>query len=264
MHENVSRRRRALLVLGLARAREGILANLSLGLAGLTTLAALAFVPAARKAGGVALERLPSATSSVLAWGAGVTLAFAAAMQALRRDRTDGVRALVHGHGHDANAYLAARVAGLAALLGIVVGGGTAVVGVVSALASRGTAHALLALQGTLAGCVYAAAFSITVAPVAFAALGARSRAGGYLWLLTVLVLPEAVSGLTGRLVPHEWSDLVSIPRALAALRAAVAPPGFDGARGARALAVIVLVAIAATAAARAQLARADTPGDDP
>lgn len=263
MHENVSRRRRALLALGVARARAGVLAGIALGIAALSTIFSLALVPAARRAGGAALERLPCATSSLLAWGAGVALAFAAAMQALRRDRDDGVRALVHARGHGAMAYLGARVGGLAVLLGAVVGGGTFLVGVLSTLASRGAVHAALTLQGTLAGCVYSASFAIVVAPVAFAALGARSRAGGYLWLLTVLVLPEALSGLTGRLMPDGWTELVSIPGALAELRAAIAPPGFDLPRGLRALAVVLAITVAAVFAARAQLARAEAPEED-
>lgn len=262
MHERVSRRRWALFALGLSRARSGVLARLSLGFAVLTTLGALAMVPGARRAGSGALERLPAASSSLLAWGAGVSLAFAAALQALRQDRTSGVRALATARGHGPNAYLAARVLGLAALVALVIGGGTVVVGAAAALASHGGRHAALALQGTAAGCVYATAFSATVAPVAFATLGARSRAGGYLWLLTVLVLPEALSGVTGRLVPEDWSDLVSLPGALGALRAAVSPPGFDAAHGARALVVVVAIALIAAGAARAALARADS-GDD-
>lgn len=262
MHEIVWQRRWALFALGLSRARAGVLAHLALGFAALTTLGALALVPGARTAGSAALERLPSATSSLLAWGAGVTLAFAAALQVLRRDRTNGVRALATAHGHDANAYLAARVLGLAALVAIVIGGGTVIVGAAAALASHGTHHAALALQGTAAGCVYATAFAATVAPVAIAALGARSRADGYLWLLAVLVVPEALSGLTGRVVPEEWSDLVSIPGALGALRAALAPPGFDVAHGARALVVIVVIALCAAGAARAALAHADAGND--
>jgi hypothetical protein len=68
------------------------------------------------------------------------------------------------------------------------------------------------------------------------ATLGPRSRPGGYLAFLAVLVLPELLAPWTGVLLPAGWHELTSIPAALAAVRSGIAAPIASGARLARAL----------------------------
>jgi hypothetical protein len=50
------------------------------------------------------------------------------------------------------------------------------------------------------------------------ATLGARTKAGGYLGLLAVVVLPELLAPWTAQLLPRGWHELTSIPAALEAL----------------------------------------------
>jgi hypothetical protein len=251
-------RRRAIVALATARALGGVLARVSLGVGVLSVLLGILFaVVVARRAPG-SLDRVPLVASSALAWGAGVLLAFASAAHGLVRDRDEGLRALLVQHGHAPSAYVLARATGLAVALLVLVGGGTLATGVTCVLAASGGKAALACAQSTLAGCVYSAAFSALVAPVALAALGARSRAGGYVWLLLVLFVPEMLARVTGALVPEAWSELVSIPGALGALRGALAPPGFDGPMALRAVAVLACATALAVLAVRAQLLRVD------
>jgi len=245
------------MALGVALARRGPLAVAALVVGALTTFAMLviAFVVAAH--GGRSLAQLPSVASSALAWGAGVMLAFAASSRALRRDRDDGVRALVRARGGSTGAYVGGRVAGLVALVALVVGGGTLLAGVAStALATRGAvAHVAM---GTGAAIAYALAFAATVAPVALASLGARSRVGGYFALLSVLVLPELLGRWTAEMLPRGWQDLTSIPAALGSLRSALTPGAIDVASLLRSLVVLAAIAAIATAIVRTQVARVD------
>lgn len=247
-------RRRALLALAAKRAVSGVVTAIAFVLAGLTVVGCLVLAAAARSSG--SLERVPVATAWLLAWGAGILLAFSAAARALARDRDEGIVDLVQRRGHPRGTYVMARVGALAGVLFVVVGGGTLVVGVVSALLAMG-AHGLLGtLQGTFAGCVYSACFATMVAPIAFAALGARSRAGGYLWLLAVLVVPAMLSGFTSKLVPSGWEALVSIPGTLDAVRSALAPPGIDPLGLVRAVVVAMLVSGVALLVVRAEASR--------
>lgn len=188
-----------------------------------------------------ALVRLPAASSSALVWGAGILVAFSASVRALRRDREEGVFALVaaRGVGHR---YFAGRLGGLAVVLALVCGGGTILVGIACVLASQRlhvAAHALVASLGAL---FYAVLASVTLAVVSFAALGARSRPGGYVRLLFVLAVPDLVARLLDGHVADEWRELFSIPEALAAARGALDPGGLEPARLARALVVVALV----------------------
>jgi hypothetical protein len=89
---------------------------------------------------------------------------------------------------------------------------------------------------------VYALAFAATLGPIAVAALGARSRAGGYLTLVAVLVLPELLARWTSEVLPRGWHELTSVPAALAAVRAGVAAPVERAESLARALAGLVAV----------------------
>lgn len=249
----------ALGALGVELARRGPLAVASIAIGAVTTFALLtvAFVVAAR--GGRALPQLPSVASSALAWGAGVTLAFAAAAHALRRDREQGIRALVRARGGSTVAYLRGRILGLVLLVALVVVGGTLVVGVASAaLVGRGAFAS--AARGAGAAVAYATAFSITIGPVALAALGARSRFGGYLALVSVLVVPEMLGRFTAQMLPRGWQELTSIPAALGALRASLSPD-VDVAGLLRSIVVLAAVIAIAIAVVRAQIARVDAEG---
>jgi hypothetical protein len=244
--------------LGLHLARSGGMAVFSMILAGIITLGGVTVAFALGRRGGRAVADVPGITASALAWGAGVLLAFGVASQVLRKDRDHGIRALVEARRGGPSTYLTARVGGLVAILVGIVGGGTLLTALASiALAGRGSLGAVAQASG--AAMVYALAFAITLGPLAIATLGARSRAGGYLWLLLVLVLPELFQGWTDQILPYEWRDLGSIPGALGALRGALAPPGADLGRFVRALVVLAAVTVAATLAIRAQLARVDS-----
>jgi hypothetical protein len=235
----------------MARAASGAMPKAAIVIAVLTTLGALAFAPSAATSGGGA-ERVAPLAAGLLAWGAGVLLCFAASMRAFDRDREDGWDALLARHGARPPAYLFARVAGLAVVTLAIVLPGTVLAGVAAALASHEGHVARDALLGTLAGSAYAAAFSLVVAPIAVATLAPRDRASGYLWLLAVLVAPALVADWTGKLVPEAWSELVSVPGALDALRESLLQS--DAELGLRAFAVLIFAALVAFAWARAQL----------
>ena len=233
-------RRRALVALGFRRAWEGILPKVSVAFGALLTVIMLSIAIAAARQD-VDLHNVAAATARVLGWGAGVLAAFAAAARALDRDRDDGYFALLESRGAHLGAYLWARIGGLALLLLVVVAGGTLITG-------------LAALRGTAAGVAYAVAFSVTVAPLAMAALGARSRTGGYGVLFLVLVVPELMASVTSELVPEPWGDVVSIPAALDSLREGLNAP-LDPARCARAVFALAGVIVLATLVVRSQAA---------
>jgi hypothetical protein len=239
------RRGRGLLALGVSLARGGVMSKVGLGIAGLTVFLAIT-VPIAlsRDEAQPPLAVVPAVGASALAWGAGVILAFAGAAHALRRDHDEGIRALLAARGANADRYVWGRVGGLALLLAIVVGGGTLVIGAVSIFSARAGGLALDTAQGTLASIVYAIAFALVLAPLSMAALGARSRMGGYAWLLALLFLPELFEDVTRTLVPRAWNDVVSIPAALASLRGALMPAHLDPMRLARSLIVLSFVAV--------------------
>jgi len=246
-------RLRALVALGFGRAWEGILPKISVAFGALLTLVMLSIAIAAARRD-VDLQNVATATARVLGWGAGVLAAFAAAARALDRDRDDGYFALLESRGAHLGAYLWARIGGLALLLLVVVAGGTLVTGLGATMAARSGTSALAALHGTAVGVVYAAAFSVTVAPLSMAALGARSRAGGYGVLFLVLILPELLASISGGLVPEPWTDVVSIPSALDSLREGLSTP-LDPARCARAVFALAIVVALATLVVRSQAA---------
>jgi hypothetical protein len=226
------------------RAGSGLGAIIGYVVAGLTVLICLALAASVRRSS--AIEHVPMAAAWLLVWGAGILVAVGAAARGLRRDREEGIVELLESRGHARGAYVTARVGALALVLFLVTGGGTLVVGIVSTLLAIGGHRVLGTLQSTLAGLAYAASFSAMVGPIAFATLGARSRAGGYFALLLVLFVPTLASGLTSRLVPEGWESLVSIPGALDSIRSAIAPPGFDPLGLVRALVVSAVVMLLA------------------
>jgi hypothetical protein len=243
--------------LGVALARRGALATVSIAIGALTTfgMVVAAFVVDSRSAH--TLRHVPGVASSALAWGAGVTLAFAASARALRRDRDDGVRALWRARGGTTQRYVVGRVLGIVLVVAAIVAGGTLVCGLASTALSGRAALGRVA-GSAAASLAYALAFSATVAPVALASLGARSRVGGYLALVTVLVLPELFAGWTARMLPAAWSELTSIPSVLGALRASLTPGAVDVAMALRALVVLAAVSAVALAIVRTQVARVD------
>jgi hypothetical protein len=236
----------------MSRSLEGFMPKAAVAIAVVTSIGALALAIASARRGGD-VERIAPLAAGLLGWGAGVLLCFAASMRAFDRDREEGWDALLARHGARPSTYLAARIAGLVLVTLEVVVPGTVVSGLGAVLASRGGHVAVLALEGTVAGVAYAVAFALVVAPIAMATLGPRGRASGYVFLLSVLVLPALVAHWTGQLVPDEWSELVSVPGALDALRDALLG-SVDALRAVRALAVLVAVATLASLWARAQL----------
>lgn len=254
------RGRMALLALGIALARGGTMAKVAIAIGALTCFgAAILALVMAQTESHPPLETMPGLTAEALAWGAGVLLAFASAAHALRRDRDDGIQALVRSRGGDAHDYVWGRVGGLALLLAVVVGGGTLFTGLVAMLAARQFGLAALTAQGTLAGLAFALAFSATLAPIAMAALGARSRAGGYAWLVAILLLPELLAGWTGAVLPEAWSSVLSIPGALTTLESSLMPSEVDVAALARSLVVLAAVAAFALIFVHNQLARVES-----
>ncbi len=98
---------------------------------------------------------------------------------------------------------------------------------------------------------------------MSLAALGTRSRGGGYVRLTVLLVLPEMAERWTSALVPTGWGELLSVPTALAALRASLPPESFDPARLARAAFVLAAFGALCFAFLRAEVASLDgTAGD--
>jgi hypothetical protein len=233
----------SLLVLGASLARRGIMSVAALVICVVTAVvcALVTMLLAARGPQSPAHD-VPLVASSALAWGGGFLLAFAAAAHALRRDRAQGVRALFVSRTTSLRGYLFARVGGLALLIALAVAGGTLFCGLVGVASAARFAGVSRMLHATFAGVVFSLAFSAVVAPVAFAALGARSRIGGYLFLIAVVMLPEVIVGLMGSFLPESVADVLSIPSALSALRTALAPGTVDVARAARALVALSLV----------------------
>jgi hypothetical protein len=208
------------------------------------------------------LVQLPAATSSALAWGAGVPVAFAASIHAFRDDRARGIRSLLHARGARVGEYAYGRMLGLALLLFAVVGGGTLVCGGAGMLLASTVGASGRAAESLLSSLVFALAFAVVMSPMALAAIGGRSRAGGYVGLLVLLVLPEVLEPWTSSLVPAEWSGLLSVPSALTALRSSLTSHTIDGARFARAACVVAAFAALCFVLARAEIARLDAEDD--
>ena len=235
-----------MLVLGMSLARRGALPVVSIAICASTALA-LAIVAGLLAGRGPksAAHDVPILASSALAWGGGFLLAFAAAAHALRRDRTDGIRELFVARTASRGGlrgYLFARVGGLAALIALCVGGGTLLCGLVGMVGAARVSGVASMLQSTIAGIAFSLAFAAVVAPVAFAALGARSRLGGYLFLLAVVIIPELIIAMMGASLPASVADVLSIPSALGALRTSLAPGTVDLWRTMRALVALSFV----------------------
>jgi hypothetical protein len=245
------------LALGTWLAARGAFAAVGIGLAAMGAMAFAAMAVAVGSRGGAATE-LPLVASSAIAWSAGVMLAFGAALRALRRDREQGIVALTRARGATVGAYVRGRVGGLVILLAVVVGGATLVAGLAATSVAR---PPLPAARATLGALAYALAFAVTVGPLAMAALGARTRAGGYVSLLAVLVVPELLAPWTSTLLPRGWDELTSVPAALAAVRAGVTSPGTMAAPLARALAGLAAVVALSLVVVAARVRHGDAEG---
>jgi hypothetical protein len=210
------------------RGLESLLVRFSLLVSGLIVLGAMsvaALVSSGHVPGEVPTVALvPGIAARAVAWGGGILVAFALAQRAFRRDLSDGVVGLLRARGLE-RAYLSGRVASGLALVGLPVVGGTVLVSLTAVLAATRTGDAWAATRGGAAAIVYSALFTMGLVPLSLAALGARTRGGGYLMLLLFLVLPEMVSPLTRAFVPKE---MTSIPHALQGISHAVTVDHLD------------------------------------
>lgn len=194
---------------------------------------------------------LPSIASVSLVWGAGICIAFGAALSALKRDRVDGTFRLVVGRLGSARAYVVSRVGGLVLLLALVNAGGALLVGA-ACVATAPSAHAAwLALWTSAASLLFGVCASIVLGLVCFAALGVAGRVAGYGRLVAVLFVPEVVRRLVLSRMDVPGMDVMSIESALGALRESLLPNMVDPARFARAAFVLVVVSAAALAVVR-------------
>ncbi|NOU26449.1 MAG: hypothetical protein HOO96_00970 [Polyangiaceae bacterium] len=195
-----------------------LLVRISLGLSAVIVLAAMsvaALVSSSHVPGELPTVALvPGVAARAIAWGGGILVAFALAQRAFHRDISDGVVSLLRARGLDPM-YLWGRVGAAMALVGAPVVGGTLLVSVTAVLAATRTGDAWDAVRGGAAALVYSALFTAVLVPLSLAALGGRTRGGGYFFLLLFLVIPEMVSPLTRAFVPEE---MTSIPHALQGL----------------------------------------------
>jgi hypothetical protein len=228
------------LALGMWLTTRGALVRASLALTALGALGSIAAAVATR--GTPTLHEVPGLASMAFAWGAGTMLAFGGAQRALFSDRERGIVALARVRGVGIAGYTRGRVGGLVVILALAIGGGTLVAGLAATAVAGGARHAVA--RASVAALVYALAFAATIGPLAMAALGARSRAGGYFGLLAVLVLPELLAPWTGALLPKGWRELTSIPAALEALRTGVQSAGPAVLHAVRAMVALVAVAL--------------------
>ena len=101
-----------MLALGTWLAARGVMAVAGVVMA---VLAAVAFVVVAALLGahgGGGAASLPAVASSAIAWSAGVTLAFGAALRAVRRDREHGIVDLARARGVGLARYVRATCEG--------------------------------------------------------------------------------------------------------------------------------------------------------
>jgi hypothetical protein len=243
--------------LGASLARRGPLAVAALAISGATLLAVVVVaVLVARRGEDAPVHRVPVMAATVLAWGGAFLHAVVVAASALRRDRTDGIRHLFVARTTSPRAYLVGRVSGLAVWLAGVVAGGALVTGSIGIVAAARAPAVARIVQSTGAAIAFGVAFAAVLAPVAFAALGARPRRSGYLALLAIVLVPELVVASLAGAVPVEIAELCAIPSALGALRDALSPGTLDLLRAARALAVVVALAAVALVLVRRALLR--------
>ena len=166
-----------------------------------------------------ALPALPNLFAHGICWGVATLAVFGTEQRAFMRDHEDGIRGLLGSRGQDA-LYGRARLASAITSAAIISVGCTALLGIATALAATGTGEAIRTWQSAGSGILYSALFSIIMGTLALAVLGGRGRGGGYLGLVTVLVLPELLEPLTTRALPTELGHAIpiSIPSILSAI----------------------------------------------
>ncbi len=238
-----------LVAFGASLARRGIMVFIAMVVSAITAVVlALIAVILGMRGGDAPVHDIPLLASSAIAWGGGFLQAFAVAAHALRNDRTEGIRHLFVTRTTSLHGYILARVGGLAAVLGIVVAGGTLLTGLVAILAATRVHAVPKTMHATFAAFVFAIAFAAVVAPVAFAALGARNRFGGYLFLLAIVVFPEIVANALSGVLPPEVTEVLAIPSALGALRSSLSPGSVNGFRLVRSVVALAIAAALALA----------------
>ncbi|WP_205633595.1 hypothetical protein [Labilithrix luteola] len=135
--------------------------------------------------------------------------------------------------------------------------------GLASALAAPRAAVVGQTLQTTFASVVFSIAFAVVVAPIAFAALGARSRVGGYLFLVSVVVIPEIIASALAKVLPDGVAEVLSVPSALSALRSALGPGPVEVGRAFRAVVAIAIFTGLAMLLVRRDAIRIEEEGGD-
>lgn len=159
-------------------------------------------------------------------WGPGFVAVVGATLHAWRRDREEGVVALVQSSGYSLKSWVMARTVVLGAWLLALWAGSTVVVSLVVLGANPSMAHGWFA--GLVPAAVFAISQSAVLALLGSVCLGPRSRPGGYLLLALILFVPEAVAGWTRPLV---GPDLTSLPSLAMGLANAARPASFDAGR---------------------------------
>jgi hypothetical protein len=236
---------------GAKLATRGLLARLGLGLGffwclfciGRVFLLARRSVPSAHYA--------ITISAVTMVWGAGICVAFGAALSAMKRDRVDGTFRLIVSRTGSARSYVMSRVGGLILLLSLLNGGSVLLVGLAS-MATSGSGHgALMSAWTTAASVLFGVCASVVIGLVCFAALGVSGRVTGYGRLLLWLFLPEVVRRMALSRLDVPGMDVMSIESALGALRESLLPNMVDPARFARAVFVLFVVSLAALAVVR-------------
>jgi hypothetical protein len=227
------------LALGVWLASRGPLAVTGFILAVVGAAISVCISAAFRRDGNGDIVLVPTLTSECIAWSSGVMVSLGAGFRAFHGDQEPGILALVRVRSAGLGEYIRGRVGGLILVLEAMLGGAT-VVAAIAALAAGGVTTPLV--RACVGAVAYAIAFAAVIGPLTMACIAARTRVGGYVTWLSVLLLPELVSPWTATLLPGDWRELTSIPAALGALRACMTSPPASGARAARALAGLAAV----------------------
>ncbi len=234
----------------------GPLAALALMVACLTLLVAMGVVfVVSRIEAHAPVDLYPHLVAQVLAFGSGLPIAFAGALEAYSRDRSEGVHNLLRESGFDDRGYFRTRALGLFGALFMVVGGGTLLSGVVSAMFARTPKLLGQTAIATMGALMFAVSFSLLVGSVALATLAPRGKRMGYIaFALTFLAL-ELLGPWFSMWLPLDFGQIISLRIAFDKVRTGVLP-GHDFGEGLRAFILIAMVSFVALTIARAELLR--------
>ncbi|MFO0664605.1 MAG: hypothetical protein U0174_11680 [Polyangiaceae bacterium] len=193
------------------------------GLGVVLGLVFLAIVRGARSASTEgALSALPSMFAHAVCWGIATLAVFGTEQRAYTRDHEDGIRSLLGARGYGRH-YGFARVVTAVTSTAFISIGCTSVLAVATALAATGTGEAGRTWLAAFSAIVYSACFSVLLGTLGLAVLGGRGRGGGYLGLLTILVLPELLEPLSRRALRLPFGE--TVPVSLPSILNAVAKP---------------------------------------